>query len=400
MTRTSARLAIARVIGATAGSTSRLLRRGDGVMMHGHVVTRLVPDALERLSDGRTTLLVTGTNGKTTTTAMIAAALGGDVATNATGANMRPGLTAAYSASHAPTAIMEADELHLPELIDATGPIAITVLNLSQDQMDRVLEVGAVQRRWSDAFTATTAHLIANARDPRVVAAVGDHPVTWVDPGWAWQGDASVCGRCRGVLAWSADGWSCPCGFRQPEADFSATAQGIRTPSDGVVPVDLGIPGFVNLGNAAFALAAASMLGVSLVHAAERIGAITEVSGRYREIRLGDRMATVLLAKNPAGWTAALPMLEDDDVLIVSLYARFVDGRDTSWLWNVPFERLAGRVVGVHGESRHDIAFRLALAGASVVVDDDIDRLARALPAGRLVVLGNYTAFLSFRERM
>ena len=91
-------------------------------------------------------------------------------------------------------------------------------------------------------------------------------------------------------------------------------------------------------------------------------------------------------------------MIDDDAVLAVGINARIADGTDTSWLWDVPFERLSGRTVGAIGDPRDNLAVRLHYAGCQVVVDDDLVALAAALPAGPMVVAANYTAFREMRR--
>ncbi len=172
----------------------------------------------------------------------------------------------------------------------------------------------------------------------------------------------------------------------------------MRCPDGTVLPLDLRLPGEVNRGNAVFAVAAAVALGADRTEAARRLAAVAVVDGRYASLRLGARDARLFLAKNPAGWAAALTMIDPDSVLAVGINARTADGTDTSWLWDVPFERLAGRTVGAIGDRRADLAVRLHYAGCQVIVDDDLPRLAAALPPGPLVVAANYTAFREMRR--
>ncbi len=394
-----ARLAAARAVGSAAGAASRITGRGQGIVVTGRMIQRIAPDALAQLSAGRSTVLVSGTNGKSTTTAMIVAALGGAVATNTTGANMPGGVIEAYSRSRARVAVMEVDELYVPAIGASTLPEIFVALNLSRDQMDRMHEVGSVARRWSGYLDGSEVHVIANATDPNIVAAVGTRSATWVDPGWAWRQDSVVCPRCTEVLMWESARWSCVCGLRQPVADYTVEGDVVHTLHGGSLRLELSLPGAVNLGNAAFAIAVAQRRGVDSDLAARRISAIDDVEGRYGAIRVGGRTARTLLAKNPAGWASLLPMLADDDVLIVSINADEVDGLDTSWLWDVPFEELAGRTVGAHGVHRSDVALRLEVAGALPVVDADIHRLAGRLPQGPCVIAATYGSFETLRGR-
>lgn len=365
----------------------------------GAVMVRIAPDALRQLSAGRWIALVSGTNGKSTTTAMTVAALGGTPATSSTGANLPSGIASALAGSSSPTAVLEVDELYLDRVAHDTEPDVIVALNLTRDQLDRMAEVGQVERRWRACLADAGAHVVANAADPHVVAAVGSTSATWIDPGWSWTADSVVCPTCTGLLDRTDAGWSCACGLRQPAADYRVSGSSLVLPDGAQLPLPLELPGIVNRGNAAFAVAVAALRGVDPLEAVGRIQGVRQVLGRYGTIRLGGRPALLLLAKNPAGWAAALPMLRDDDVVLVSINARGLDGFDTSWLWDVPFEAMASRVVGAHGDNRHDLAVRLEVAGAAPLVDADAGRLAGRLPqGGRLVVLANYTAFSDLRR--
>jgi UDP-N-acetylmuramyl tripeptide synthase len=363
------------------------------------VALAVAPDALRRLSAGRRGVVITGTNGKSTTTRLVSAALGGDVATNSTGANMAPGILTALDDSSSRIAVLETDELHVPSVMRSTAPEVVITLNLTRDQLDRTHEVSRTAQVWAKAFAEREVVVVANAADPHVVdAALAGTPV-WVDPGLRWTEDASVCPRCGHLLDWSADGrWSSSCGFEMPQPHYTLTSTGVRLPDGREIDVPLRLPGDVNRGNAVFAIAAAGVLGVAPEEAAARLADVDVVDGRYATLDLGGRPATLFLAKNPAGWAAALTMIDQDSVLAVGINARIADGTDTSWLYDVPFERLAGRVVGSIGDRRDDLAVRLHYAGATPLVDDDLVRLAARLPDGPLVVAANYTAFREMRR--
>lgn len=403
----SLRLSAALSAGRLAGGLSRRLGRGSGTVVRGRIALAVAPDALQRLAAGRRSIVVTGTNGKSTTTRLIAAALGGDVATNADGANMAPGILTALDDSDSGTAVLETDELHVPAVLRATGAEVLVTLNLTRDQLDRTHEVSRTARVWATAVatagesTGRPVTVVANAADPHVVDAAQSGAPVWVDPGLRWTEDASVCPRCGRLLDWGDDGrWSSACGFAMPQAQYTLTPTGVMLPDGRDLPVPLKLPGDVNRGNAAFAIAVAGVFGVAPELAAERLADVDVVDGRYATLDLGGRPAQLFLAKNPAGWAAALSMIDQDSVLAVGINARIADGTDTSWLYDVPFERLAGRVVGALGDRRDDLAVRLHYAGATPLIDDDPVRLAAALPPGPLVVAANYTAFRELRRHV
>ena len=167
------RARLATTVGGAAGRASRLAGRGDGSVIGGVIGLRLKPDLLSLLSRGRQIVLVTGTNGKTTTTRLIAAALGTlgqQIASNMFGANMEAGMVSALSrAPGATIGVLEVDEKYVPTMLKATGARVLVLLNLSRDQMDRAAEIWLLARRWRAAIAAAPdCRIIANADDPLV----------------------------------------------------------------------------------------------------------------------------------------------------------------------------------------------------------------------------------------
>lgn len=356
--------------------------------------------AIERLSRGRRIAIVTGTNGKTTTAHLLARALGVPVAHNATGANMRSGVVTALADSDASVAVLEVDELHAPEIIGMTSPEVVVLLNATRDQLDRSHEVSRVVEGWRQALAAGTVTVVANAADPNVAYAVPHDRALWVDPGVRWTDDAATCPWCGDLLRWTSPAptsWECACGRRMPAADVVVTGERLRGPDGEVRQISLSIPGEFNIGNAAAAFAAAAAMGADTRAALTRMHDVDSAFGRYLRYDIGGRSTRLVLAKNPAGMAAALDLVGDAP-LVVGINAHEVDGRDTSWLYDVAFEALAGRTVGVTGERRDDLALRLAIAGARPAVDVDVHALARRMPPGDLHLVGNYSNFVQWRR--
>lgn len=384
-----------------ARTLTRLARRGgDGVHSRGIAIVTVDPRAIERLARGRRIAIVTGTNGKTTTSHLLACALGGPVAHNRTGANMRSGVVVALADSDADMAVLEVDELHAPEIIARTSPEVVVLLNATRDQLDRSHEITRVVGGWREALAMTRAIVVANAADPNVAYAVPDGRGRWVDPGLRWSDDAASCPWCGGLLRWlppDPSTWGCACGRSMPAVDVAVEDTAVSGPDAATRDLRLAIPGAVNRGNAALALAAAVAMGIDTGQALARMGTVDSAFGRYVRYDIGGRPARLILAKNPAGMSAALDLVGDDP-LIVGINAQGVDGRDTSWLYDVPFELLMGRTVGVTGERRDDLALRLAIAGAHPLVDADPHALAARMPAGDLQLVGNYSNFARWRR--
>ncbi len=232
------RARVATTIGGAAGRVSRLAGRGDGSVIGGVIALRLEPGLLAMLAAGRQVVLVTGTNGKTTTTRLVTAALqslGQRVASNAFGANMEAGLAAALGRElNAPLAVLEVDEKYLPSVLTATAARAVALLNLSRDQMDRAAEIWLVARRWRDALAdAPGCRVIANADDPLIAwAAAAAKQVTWVAAGQRWREDSWCCPECGSHLRRDESDWRCgECGFARPPASWVLDGETVVDPA-------------------------------------------------------------------------------------------------------------------------------------------------------------------------
>jgi UDP-N-acetylmuramyl tripeptide synthase len=397
--------------GRTVAGASKLVHFGSGTVIGGRAALLVDHDLLRRLTDGREVVVVSGTNGKTTTTRLLGAALATDrpVVSNSLGANMAPGIVAALGAADPlATAVLEVDERWVESVLRQTGADTVVLLNLSRDQLDRTQEVRKLAERWRRALEATPPErVVANADDPLVTWAAAAAPhVVWVATGQEWTADAAGCPNCSGRIEFSPGNWRCTaCDLARPDPDVTLT-DGTISLSDTTVDVTMSLPGRVNEVNAAFALAAATSLGADPAHAADAVAAVQEVAGRYRIARIGDHPVRLLLAKNPAGWHEALDMLRPAPApVVVAINARIADGHDPSWLWDVDFERLADRVVVATGERRHDLAVRLGYAGVEHSVADDVAGAVRAAtsapgyePGAVVDVAGNYTAFQEYLE--
>ena len=402
MQRSASVTALKGVVGGIA-AVSRLTGRGGGAVIGGRVALVLDKGALGKLAAGRSLFLISGTNGKTTTTALLAAALGtaGPIVSNITGANLKTGLVSALAKDlESPVAVLEVDEAALVQVLAETTATVVVLLNLSRDQLDRYGEVRLAAQKWRTSLGARPeVHVVANCDDPLVVwAAQAAGTVTWVSTGQRWRIDATSCPNCGGRITWAGDHWSCSCGLARPEPDIGgggANGDGDRVEVGGrSFPVQLQLPGRCNASNAAMAMAAAQVAGVDPEDALAAMVGIANVAGRYREVNLGPASARLLLAKNPAGWNEILDFLAAPPAgVVVAVNARGPDGYDTSWLWDVDFERLEGRPVVAAGERALDVAVRLRYAGVPHEICPDPLAAARQLPPGKVELVANYTAF-------
>jgi UDP-N-acetylmuramyl tripeptide synthase len=358
----------------------------------------VAPGLLADLAQSRDVILVSGTNGKTTTSAMIATGWGGVVATNDTGSNMPAGLVAALAASRSHSAVLEVDESWLSDVLHATRAHVVTLLNLSRDQLDRANEVRQIAEKWRQLLaSAQGTEVVANANDPLVVyAAELAASVAWCDVPTPWTTDAVSCPHCTRPLHFTESSWSCDCGFAKP-TNVVTTLRDELVVCGSPLALDLQMPGAFNRANAAMALTALSLVGADLTAALVRVNALTSVAGRFSLRRWRGHRLRLLLAKNPAGFAAMLETIERDDSNVwVAINARVADGHDPSWLYDVPFELLRGHRVFCFGDRRLDLATRLDYGNIDYVVVGNDSLIPVSLEP--VAVLANYTAFQEWRE--
>lgn len=369
-------------------------------MIGGLVALKIDPALMKQLGHGRQTVLVTGTNGKSTTTRMTAAALEtiDSVVTQADGANMDAGIVAALATDlRAPLAAIEVDELHTPHVADALEPRAIVLLNLTRDQLDRVGEINMIERKLREGLKRhPDAVIVANCDDVLVTSAAYDNPnVVWVAAGAGWANDSVSCPRTGEPIAREGDHWySTGSDFARPTPDWWVDDENLYGPDGLALPLKLTLPGRANRGNAAQAVAAAVALGADPTKAVAAASVVEEVAGRYKTVQVGPHSVHMLLAKNPAGWQEALSMIDPTvDGLVIAVNGQVPDGEDLSWLWDVRFEHFEGVQVVAAGERGTDLAVRLTYAGVEHTLVPDPLKAIASCPPGRVEVLANYTAF-------
>ncbi|WP_293954191.1 Mur ligase family protein [uncultured Corynebacterium sp.] len=394
-----------------ATTASRATGRGSGGMIGGLVANAVDPEIMRSLAAKRPVVLVTGTNGKSTTTRMLVAAMRKkfSIATNEGGDNMDAGIISALLAGRdASHVVLEVDELHVPAAVDRLQPTCLVLLNLSRDQLDRVGEINKIERVLRDAVRSNPdMTIIANCDDVLVTSIAYDAPnVIWVAAGSGWQGDAVTCPRTESRIVYEGNHWRATKElldgriFERPTPAWAVDADIVHTP-EGDIVLDLNLPGQANRGNAAQAIAAATAYGVNLDTAVEAVNSVDNVAGRYSTITYGEHEVHLLLAKNPAGWQEALSMVDRSaDGLVIAVNGQVADGEDLSWLWDVHFEDFSGLAVKASGERGTDLAVRLTYAEIEHELLSDPIAAIRACPPGHVEVLANYTAFRDLKKAL
>lgn len=459
--RTGVPLVAAVATARLAGRAARLSGRG-GTSLPGKVLTRLRPDAIARMADrlDAGSVVLSATNGKTTTAALVASILeqhGTTLVHNRQGANMAGGIAASLLGAWRrgrPTGelgLFEVDEFWLDGLVRALRPRVVLLANLFRDQLDRYGELEAIADRWHEivaddaARTAATGEpgfrLVLGADDPAVadlgidrddVLYFGVQDVS-VSRGTAdHASDATTCRVCGASYVYTASfvghlgHYACPsCGHRRPVPQVTAedvTLDATRGSTfdlhlpDETVAVTLHLPGLYNVYNALGAAALTHALGVPARTIAAGLRSTSAAFGRAETVTVGERDVQLLLVKNPAGANEVartLALAEGELDLLAVLNDRIADGRDVSWVWDADLEAIAGRVrhVTCAGTRAAEMAVRWKYAGVApariAVVRDGIGpALDHALaaaprdPAVPIHAVPTYTAMLELREEL
>jgi UDP-N-acetylmuramyl tripeptide synthase len=439
-----AKIALARAIGAA----SRTSGRGGGTTLPGRALLRLDPDAIGRLGTRlqRGTTVVSATNGKTTTSGMIAAILRGagrEPVHNRAGSNMTWGVATALLEQQGDEGLFEVDEAWLPKVVAELEPSLVVLGNLFRDQLDRYGEMETLADEWAAMVGQRTgqSRFVLNADDPliadlgrdsegerrRGVVYFGIEDASHALPELQHAFDAKHCRRCGEPYVYERafvghlGHYACPsCGARRPAPDVAATRielhgmDGsrvlVRTPAE-EIDLKLPLPGLYNVYNALAAVAAGLELGIEPSSIAPALGELQAAFGRVETIAVEGKPVSILLIKNPAGANEVLRTLRQeaegrDLHLWVALNDRIADGRDVSWVWDADFELLAKGVskVTCAGTRAAEMALRLKYAGwppESIDIEPDIgtalDRAVAASP-DRLFALPTYTALLELRK--
>jgi UDP-N-acetylmuramyl tripeptide synthase len=440
----NARLAVETFAARAAARMSRLAGTGGGTTLPGKLLWKLDPGAIDalaaRLPQGAA--VVSATNGKTTTTAMVAEILQPrwQLAWNRSGANLISGVASTLLAQrHAELGLFEVDEGALPEVVHRVRPRAILLGNLFRDQLDRYGELEHIAERWREATSRIhpDTALIVNGDDPQVgdlaldpphqAIAYGIDDPRHARPALQHAADSRYCIRCGQPYEFGAvyvghlGDYRCPaCGHARPSLSVRATEielDGLEatdfllvTP-DGDRRIRLPLPGLYNVYNALGAAALAQSLGASLdeIRAGlERFGA---AFGRFERIAVGDKRLLILLIKNPAGANEVVHTLLEGGaptLVLIALNDAIADGKDVSWIWDVDFEPLLGRTEQLiaSGDRAAELAVRCIYGGLqeeALKVQPDLeqalDRGLELTPAGgELVVLPTYTAMLALQR--
>ena len=405
----------------------------------------LITKLSKKIKEG--SIVVSGTNGKTTTSRLIGHLLGQnfDIIHNRQGSNLERGIASTFIAKSSAfgniletLALWEADEAVLPEIIAKTKPKIVVFLNLFRDQLDRYGEVNTTRQKWARALKklSTSSILILNADDPGInilaknfkgkILSFGVEDEIVNLPAVKSVSDVSRCPNCGFMLKFAAvlsahlGHYNCTkCSFKRetPQVsasklrfseDFSTKAQFSILNSQ--FSISYPLPGLFNVYNILAALSVTTLFNIDQKTILKTLTNFSTAFGRFQSAQINDKSVVIFLIKNPAGTNEVLRTLalKNKINLLTFLNDKIADGRDVSWIWDTNWEILSSRVkkASVGGSRRWDIATRLKYANfrlSKYNVYEKIDysiinSINKLNNNDTLVILATYTALLETQK--
>lgn len=432
----------ARMISAVSTWGLRHVARRPAANLPGKIALRVDPHIIseltEKMEEG--SIMVVGTNGKTTITNMIADALenqGKTIACNRTGANLASGVatTLLQTSGRVEWGVFESDELWLARTLPQVQATYVLLLNLFRDQLDRCGEIDRIQEAIIDALAQSPETvLIYNADDPlcAIIAEKSTNETIAFGVGEDMHlaqntvVDAQMCQRCSGMISYEyrqygqLGAYHCDnCGFSRPELDVSA--RGVRFDPDITFAVENTLDsttthlrvrrsGAYMVYNVLAAYTVAHTVGVSDEVFQKTVDLFDPRNGRLQSMTIGGRPLLLNLAKNPTGFNQNLKLITQSPGK--KLVAFFIndneaDGRDISWIWDCDFEELCASddvVVYAGGIRKNDLQLRLKYAGIDARLIGSVNEMvddALSLPQEwEMYAIANYTALPSVRSAL
>ncbi|MEE3698450.1 Mur ligase family protein [Streptococcus uberis] len=429
------------LMGITAGKTAQTLLKsmGRGSTYPGKLALQFDKNILDTLAKDYEIVVVTGTNGKTLTTALTVGILKeayGQVLTNPSGANMITGivssfLTAKKGKSGKKIAVLEIDEASLPRITQYIKPSLFVFTNIFRDQMDRYGEIYTTYQLIIDgAKNAPEATILANGDSPLFASKELVNPVKYYgfntedhEPQLAhYNTEGILCPKCQAILQYRLNTYAnlghyicLNCDFKRPKLDYQLTALTKTTNVSSAFVIDgqeysINVGGLYNIYNALAAVSVAEFFGLSPEQIKAGFEKSRAVFGRQETFSIGDKSCTLVLIKNPVGASQALEMIMLADYpfsLSVLLNANYADGIDTSWIWDANFELIQEMditEINAGGVRHSEIARRLRVSGydsSKISEKESLEEVMQAIEkqeSKHAYILATYTAMLAFRE--
>ncbi len=450
-----ARLALAISAGKLAGASGRFFRIGGGTSLPGMIARRIDPNVLKSIvgASKAKKIVITGSNGKTTTarmTAAIADASGQRVSQNRTGSNMLQGVTSVavnfadiFGRLDSDVLLFEIDEGTMPLVLPEIEPDVVVITNIFRDQLDRYGELYSVAKALNKLLESLPASstIILNGNDPQVAnfgqnaqarrLFFGLESKEVGTPVPEQSADIIRCIHCQEDLLYEVAYMShlgiyrCPnCGYTLPKLDIAATSIQLAPDGEGPTHVtmripegelhfEIPLPGLHNVYNAAAAIGAGLAAGFDMEKVPAAIGNIRPAFGRLEKIQAGDQTIYLAFVKNPTSFNLMLRLIAKhpgQKHLLLAASHTIVDGEDFAWLWDVDIEDLAPDILDVvcSGNKPEELAMRLKYAEVPVdkiqLIEDREAALDAALknagPGGTLYIMCSYTPTHELRRIM
>lgn len=429
------------ILGLLAGKSSHfvLSKMGRGSTLPGKVALTFDKNILQNLAKNYEVVVITGTNGKTLTTALTVGILKeafGEVVTNPSGANMITGITTTFltakkGKSGKNIAVLEIDEASLSRICDYIKPSLFVFTNIFRDQMDRYGEIYTTYQMILDAAAKVPeATVLMNGDSPLFNSVSLKNPVRYygfdTKKGQAelahYNTEGILCPTCQHILKYKLNTYAnlgdyiCEhCDFKRPELDYKLTQLTSLQHNSSEFVIDgqsyhINIGGLYNIYNALAAVSVAQFFGVESATIKAGFDKSRAVFGRQETFKIGDKECTLVLIKNPVGATQALEMIKLAPYsfsLSVLLNANYADGIDTSWIWDADFEKILDMDIShiIAGGVRHsEIARRLRVTGYDAKRINEVANLSQVFEeikhqkTRHAYILATYTAMLEFRE--
>nr|WP_286207970.1 Mur ligase family protein [Clostridium caldaquaticum] len=419
---------------------SKFLFKG-GSNFPGKIALKIDKDILFKAAKDYNVILITGTNGKTTTTSLIYNIIknnGDFVITNSTGANMLPGIVSCFienfkfkKSQQRKYAVIEVDEANLTLITDYIKPKIITVTNLFRDQLDRYGEVyttlkkilsGIEKTPYSTLVLNGDESLLGDLSFPNEIVYYGFNSSTNGNKAIDINADAKFCKNCKNPYSYEfitynhlGNFYCKECGYKRPELKFSVESIIEQTPTSSLVQIDgneyfINQPGTYNIYNALCAYSIANTLGISNSVIFNVLKSTSSSFGRQESLTIDDKEVKIILVKNPAGFDQAINTVSLDTRKINTAFLlndNYADGRDVSWIWDVNFEMLQNldiNKVMLCGIRLYDMAVRLKVAGLPqdrFTINETYDSLLQEIKdcsTPTVYILATYTAMINFRK--
>lgn len=421
----------------------KLRGKSKGTSAPGLLAMKICPDFIRfaALSKQDKIITVTGTNGKTTTTGLLAHiinASGKKIVHNTEGANMLTGIAASLANSlkfkdKCDFFVFESDEAYLRKLYEFLNADYLLVTNLFRDQLDRYGELDITYKKIKEAISKNkNLTVILNADDPTLEGIAPENKKIYfgmeqVDFAYSAQksnapSESSICSICANPLFYDKrfyahiGHYKCECGYKRPQPDYSGFAKIFETHSvltvkykDKQSDFVINMPGLYNVYNALGAISAALELGIDEQTINQAFETYSSVFGRAETTVINGKRTLIQLIKNPVGASEVIRQISgfEKSKLVVILNDDYADGRDVSWIWDADFEVLHfyKQDIFVSGTRAYDAALRLKYAGVdtkNIIVEKDIKKAIdiAAEKTGEdetLLILPTYTALLKMQ---